>query len=107
MADFPSAACTLGPVKVCSTPGCPRLTAKGRCDEHAAKPWRSYGGSWAIKRLRVLARNPRCPCGLKATEVDHVVPLRLGGTHDDDNLEALCKPCHSRKTISESGFMGG
>lgn len=37
-----------------------------------------------------------------ATEVDHVVPIRRGGARlDPANLQALCKRCHSRKTMAE------
>jgi 5-methylcytosine-specific restriction protein A len=32
----------------------------------------------------------------RAEEVHHIKPLAQGGTHDDENLMALCKPCHSR-----------
>jgi 5-methylcytosine-specific restriction endonuclease McrA len=30
-------------------------------------------------------------------EIDHIVPIRHGGTHDPNNLRALCQPCNSRK----------
>lgn len=33
-----------------------------------------------------------------STEVHHILPLEKGGTHNEDNLMALCKPCHSRIT---------
>jgi len=29
-------------------------------------------------------------------EVHHIKPLAEGGTHDDSNLMALCKSCHSK-----------
>lgn len=57
-----------------------------------------------------LARHPLCvECQAKgmvvaAAEVDHIVPLADGGTNDDENLQSLCKSCHSRKTARESGF---
>ena len=35
-------------------------------------------------------------------EVDHVVPLIDGGTHDLRNLQTLCTPCHKRKTAGEA-----
>ena len=38
-----------------------------------------------------------------AAEVHHIVPLSAGGTHDESNLMALCKPCHSRITAREGG----
>lgn len=31
-------------------------------------------------------------------EIDHIVPLALGGADTDDNLQVLCSPCHSEKT---------
>jgi len=34
-------------------------------------------------------------------DVDHIVPVALGGTDDLSNLQALCKPCHRRKTSSD------
>lgn len=37
-----------------------------------------------------------------ATQVDHVKPLAQGGTDDPDNLEAICDPCHARKTGREA-----
>ena len=37
-------------------------------------------------------------CTERATEVDHIVPLRQGGTSEADNLQTLCKRHHSRKT---------
>lgn len=36
-----------------------------------------------------------------ATEVHHIVGKRKGGTDAWENLEALCKECHSRKTARE------
>ena len=33
-----------------------------------------------------------------ATEVHHIRPLSRGGTHDEENLMALCKPCRSKIT---------
>jgi len=35
-------------------------------------------------------------------EVDHVVPLVDGGSHDLDNLQTLCTPCHRAKTAEEA-----
>lgn len=33
-------------------------------------------------------------------EIDHVVPLALGGADADHNLQVLCSPCHSGKTAT-------
>ena len=35
-------------------------------------------------------------------ELDHIVPLVDGGSHDLDNLQTLCTPCHKAKTVSEA-----
>lgn len=34
---------------------------------------------------------------LNAPEIDHIVPLSRGGTHDRSNLQCLCKSCNSSK----------
>jgi 5-methylcytosine-specific restriction protein A len=41
-----------------------------------------------------------------STEVDHIIPLRQGGKNTMDNLQGLCKSCHSRKTALEDGGFG-
>ena len=38
-----------------------------------------------------------------ATEVDHIIPKAKGGTDDLDNLQAINKECHKRKTTKENG----
>ena len=35
-------------------------------------------------------------------EVDHKLRLEYGGTNELDNLEALCRECHRRKTAMEN-----
>lgn len=35
-------------------------------------------------------------------ELDHIVPLIDEGSHDDQNLQTLCTPCHSKKTAVEA-----
>lgn len=44
-----------------------------------------------------------CDTMLLATfEVDHVVPLHLGGDDDVSNCQALCCECHRKKTLREN-----
>lgn len=63
---------------------------------------RGYDSNWRALRLMVLRREPLCRrCGASASQVDHIVPLRRGGTHAAENLQALCHSCHSRKTRTE------
>ncbi len=111
----------------CAQRGCPNLVRDSDryCPEHAAQRQaeydarrgsaasRGYGRKWRKIRLMYLRRHPLCedPFGIHAehgetvaaTEVDHQTPLREGGTHRVDNLQALCKICHSRKTAVEDG----
>ena len=59
------------------------------------------GSTWAWRklRLRVLERDGwACHyCGRPANEVDHRMPLALGGTDAMSNLVAACRPCNRRK----------
>jgi len=34
-------------------------------------------------------------------EVDHVVPVALGGSNEPENLQILHRPCHREKTRSD------
>lgn len=69
---------------------------------------RGYGGRWQRLRLMFLRANPLCAHCLEAgrvsaaTDVDHVLARRNGGTDDWDNLQPLCHSCHSRKTAREN-----
>ena len=71
---------------------------------------RGYGAAWDKVRQLALARD----CGLCqlcqakgrpmiATEVDHIVSKARGGSDALDNLQAICKPCHTQKTAEEVG----
>ena len=65
----------------------------------------SRGRRWRRRRAEVLDRDGwRCvKCGRPGRlEVDHIRPLRAGGTDDVDNLRTLCRDCHlerHRKTV--------
>jgi len=69
---------------------------------------RGYGAAWERLRARVLAEEPVCrACGIaRATDVDHILPRRRGGTDARDNLQALCHSCHSQKTSRSDGGWG-
>ena len=102
------------PKKPCSHPGCPALTDKQFCPEHARQDARDYnryrrdpetnkryGRAWQKIRAAYLSAHPLCEQCLtmgkhiSATLVHHRVPLADGGTNDWRNLQALCNPCHS------------
>lgn len=102
------------PKRICTYPGCNTLVLKGRCERHPypkkkpdVSPWRQgYNAEWSRIRRHYLDHHIYCEyrvkCnGAKATEVDHIVPLRQGGTHAMDNLAAVCKRCHAYKTVTQ------
>lgn len=48
----------------------------------------------------------RAGCDDPATDVDHIIPLWMGGTNRDENLEGLCPAHHRQKTSAEAGIRG-
>ena len=65
---------------------------------------RGYGRAWRALRKYFLNHHPFCEECLdrgrhEATaEVHHIVPKAQGGRDTEDNLQGLCKSCHSRKS---------
>ena len=67
--------------------------------------WRGKSDDTAIParvKLRVYDKaEGRCVvCTLTASafDIDHIVPLILGGEHREGNMQLICKPCHKAKT---------
>lgn len=107
--------------QVCPTPGCPNITAAGRCHgcAQAARGRRrssaaaGYDARWYRTRAAYLREHPYCECDKhasepwilrpRATEVHHVDGLGPLGPrgHDWSNLKALTKSCHSHITATE------
>jgi 5-methylcytosine-specific restriction protein A len=63
---------------------------------------------WQLTKIRdrILLRDAyTCrKCGRVSIhlEIDHIVPLHLGGAESDENRQCLCSsPCHSDKTALE------
>ena len=101
------------PLRACTYPGCTELVSAGRCARHQPGQLRpsaralGYDADWERLRKMFLRKNPTCAeCDRRgvvqaAEEIHHKIPiaerpdLRLNWY----NLEALCKPCHSRETI--------
>ncbi|HNB69181.1 HNH endonuclease [Accumulibacter sp.] len=109
----------------CRHPGCGQLVrdGSGYCLAHeserkvgtfsdpnrGSRHQRGYGSRWDVARKRILERDAGlCQVCLSngqvtvATQVDHIIPKCNGGEDGDDNLQAICKPCHQAKTASES-----
>ena len=67
---------------------------------------RTNSAEWKRIRLNILARDLWiCNyCGADATEVDHILPVKHGGTNDESNLTAACVRCNrSKGTKSKPG----
>lgn len=116
---------TLAP-KPCGHSGCRNLVRDGstRCETHKEKKKsnfsrqlssteRGYGYAWQKLRLVILRRDggicQACKALGKLTAgniVDHIKPKEEGGSDDLDNLQAICKPCHTMKTAKESARGG-
>jgi 5-methylcytosine-specific restriction enzyme A len=66
---------------------------------------RGYDRKWRAIRAQFLKAHPFCACGASAIEVDHIISLRRGGSNKWSNLQPMCKPCHSRKTVEIDGAL--
>ena len=79
--------------------------SQGRAkDERESASRRGYGRRWQRLREVRLSADPVCQaegCTEPANEVDHIVPKSRGGEGTWENLQALCKSCHSKKTRRE------
>ncbi len=99
------------PKHPCSHPGCPNLTDSRYCEQHkqpdrpsASK--RGYSSKWQRVSKAYLRKHPLCvKCYadgkfVTATVVDHIIPHRGDAAlmWDEANWQALCKPCHDKKT---------
>lgn len=117
---------TQRPNKPCSKPGCSALTRERFCslhsEEHAkvydrkrgSSSERGYDARWRKARSSYLSLHPLCAHCLDAnkvmasTVVDHIKPHK-GDRNlfwDRSNWQALCAPCHSKKTAQEDGGFG-
>jgi 5-methylcytosine-specific restriction endonuclease McrA len=86
-----------------------RPEAKGARDKaHNAETAFYRSPAWRLLREAVLARDGhRCQvrmfgCAGAATQVDHIVPRRQGGSDTDmSNFRSVCLPCHNRLRAPE------
>lgn len=119
------------PARPCRYPRCPHLTRdkSGYCfkHEHLARQYRrqadkkrgsasarGYDRRWQKYAKAYLTEHPLCVDCLKrkrvveATVVDHIKPHKgdMKLFWNPSNHQALCKPCHDRKTATEDGGFG-
>ena len=80
-----------------------RALVQGRCPcRQASSIERGYGSAWQRLRASILADDPDCAaCGAPARVVDHIIARVNGGSDARDNLQALCRACHARKTAAD------
>lgn len=69
---------------------------------------RGYGYHWRKLREAVLQRDSHLckPCAKRgiyspATEVDHIINKKAGGSDEMSNLQSICPTCHAEKTQKE------
>ena len=69
---------------------------------------RGYDKKWQKFRAWYLRQYPMCEhCSERgvdtpAKDLHHVIPLRDGGEKlDEENVQGLCRSCHSRETVKE------
>lgn len=65
---------------------------------------------WSTRtRLRIHERdNGICylcgmPVGHMGFELDHKIPIALGGNDDEENMSLICRPCHVIKSRRDVG----
>jgi len=96
---MPSRAKSYRPASATDPKEARRTYQRFRTDKKEQAFYRS--ARWRKLRVWFLNRNPICNrCQASAEEVHHIVELKADPERalDPDNLEALCKRCHSRET---------
>ena len=102
----------------CACPRCSKIVRTKYCDDHkhiqsdvsretrGTTSEQGYGTAWQKIRKIHLLNHPLCEdcktTGIvkPATEAHHKLELSKGGTSEDENLQSLCKSCHSKRTRS-------
>ena len=100
----------------CGYPGCPQLVDAGQryCEKHKqpdrpSATRRGYNSKWRRLSKAYLRKHSMCVRCMQqgryvpATVVDHIQPHRNNPAlmWDESNWQALCKPCHDKKTWTE------
>ena len=66
-----------------------------------------YTQAWTELSRRIRAERPECEvtwCRRPSAHVDHIDGDNTN--NEEWNLQALCVPCHSRKTVKHDGGFG-
>ncbi|WP_083383947.1 HNH endonuclease [Cupriavidus sp. USMAHM13] len=106
-ADFLELACPRCKAEKAETARAKTRRYRGKPDYGSADK-RLSGGERLKRNDRIRERDGyRCRCcgiAVRRGEVDHVIPLKDGGTEADDNCQLLCSPCHAEKTRRDMGY---
>lgn len=114
------------PPHPCGRNGCGELTYERFCKKHQSETNANYdkyerdkamkrfynSPEWLAIRKRKLQIEPFCEeCKKIGTLVigkivDHIIPIKHGGTNNLSNLQTLCWSCHSRKSVEEGSRYG-
>ncbi len=112
-------------LRPCLSQPCAARVVSGRCPKHSSQKQHNDNHSghraaarlfyasrlWRATSAAFLAEHPLCQRCLEqkparytpSRETDHRVPMSRGGAPLDwQNLQALCKSCHSAKTRREN-----
>jgi hypothetical protein len=91
---------------------CKRKWSNKQKDSNNRQRVRRYGGVYhAVKPIAIFERDNwtcrkcgkktpkrlRGTCNKRAPELDHIIPLSLGGSHIAINLQCLCRQCNGDK----------
>ena len=83
------------------TRGQRRPGAQDQDDFHNSTRWRRFR-AWYLGQHPLCGECERAGGVVEATIVDHIVPISEGGEElSEENCQAMCKGCHSKKTNAE------
>lgn len=68
--------------------------AAASVSQFTADDWERMKAFYAYRCLSCRQREPDIKL-----EADHIVPIKMGGSHSWDNLQPLCHPCNASKGI--------
>jgi 5-methylcytosine-specific restriction endonuclease McrA len=83
----------------------PPTVGTGRVTDNSfykTKAWKRCRASYIAGQGGICESCGDEPENPRDLHVDHVKPLSLGGEpFDEDNLQCLCRSCHSRKSMND------
>lgn len=96
-----------------------RIRARHRLKNHKRRVRGATAGDVTPEYERTLRRKAkRCPmpgCGIRlidepgrsnSKELDHIIPVNIGGTHTIGNVRIICRTCNNKRPSDGSDFTG-